>query len=522
MLYLFDAFELDVDQIELRRNGVAVPIEPQVFALLRLLVESRDRMVSKEEVVEKVWEGRFVSDSAISSRIKSARRALGDDGKEQRFIRTLHGQGFRFIGDVRIIVPQGLVLPIHQELEEALPRPAEHATKPSIAIFPFRLVGTSDLHPAIGDAIAHDLITALARLRWLFVIARGSTFRFRSDDLDVGRIGQLLNVSYALSGLIEVFASTTTVTAELTDTRTGGVLWADHFTGRIDDIHELRARIAANVIAALEIRIPLNEAALASLAAPNSLDAWSTYYLGLRHLYRFNSQDNATAAALFERAIALEPGFARASAGLSSTFFQSAFLRYSGDPDGDARAARRFAERSVELDPLDPFANFTMGRAFWLTGDIERSSPWLDRSTALSPSYAQGFYARAWADAICERGPCGSDHVDLAMSLSPLDPFLYAMLATRALTCLVRGETGQAAIWVDRAARSPGAHVMISLIAVIAHTLNEDPQRAAAWAADVRARRGDISQAHFFASFPFRDGELRRRIAKALADNGFC
>ena len=136
------------------------------------------------------------------------------------------------------------------------------------------------MHPAIGDAIAHDLITALARLRWLFVIARGSTFRFRSDDLDVGRIGQLLNVSYALSGLIEVFASTTTVTAELTDTRTGGVLWADHFTGRIDDIHELRARIAANVIAALEIRIPLNEAALASLAAPNSLDAWSTYYLG--------------------------------------------------------------------------------------------------------------------------------------------------------------------------------------------------------------------------------------------------
>ena len=111
MLYLFDAFELDADQIELRRNGVAVPIEPQVFALLRLLVESRDRMVSKEEVVEKVWEGRFVSDSAISSRIKFARRALGDDGKEQRFIRTLHGQGFRFIGDVRIIVPQGLVLP---------------------------------------------------------------------------------------------------------------------------------------------------------------------------------------------------------------------------------------------------------------------------------------------------------------------------------------------------------------------------------------------------------------------------
>ena len=108
------------------------------------------------------------------------------------------------------------------------------------------------------------------------------------------------------------------------------------------------------------------------------------------------------------------------------------------------------------------------------------------------------------------------------MSLSPLDPFLYAMLATRALTCLIRGDTGEAADWADRAARSPGAHVMISLIAVVVHSLNKDPRRANAWVADVRSRRGDISQAHFFASVPFRDIALRRRIAEALAQNGFC
>ena len=175
----------------------------------------------------------------------------------------------------------------------------------------------------------------------------------------------------------------------------------------------------------------------------------------------------------------------------------------------------------MELDPLDPFANFTMGRAFWLTGDVEHSFPWLDRSTTLSPSYAQGFYARAWADAISEHGRGRERACDLAMSLSPLDPFLYAMLATRALTCLIRGETAEAALWADRAARSPGAHVMISLIAVVVHALNQDPQRAKAWVADVRSRRSDISQAHFFASFPFRDGDLRRRMAEALADNGF-
>jgi TolB-like protein len=450
-----------------------------------------------------------------------ARHALGDDGKEQRFIRTLHGQGFRFLAEVRTLVPRRLVPPTALGMEPVRPHPGEQA-RPSIAIFPFRLIGSADLHPAIGDALAHDLITALARLRWLFVIARGSSFRFRADDLDVCRAGQMLNVGYTLSGLVETFASTVTITVELTDTRTGGVLWGDRYGARIDDIHAMRDRIVASLIAALEIQIPLNEAALASLAVPNSLDAWSAYHLGLKHLHRFNSQDNAAAAALFERAVALEPGFARAHAGLSSTFFQSAFLRYSGDRDGDAKAARRFAERSVELDPLDPFAHFTMGRAFWLTGDVEHSIPWLDRSTALSPSYAQGFYARAWADAISEHDRDGSAHADLAMSLSPLDPFLYAMLATRALTCLIRGDTGEAADWADRAARSPGAHVMISLIAVVVHSLNKDPRRANAWVADVRSRRGDISQAHFFASFPFRDSALRRRIAEALAQNGFC
>ncbi|WP_132255135.1 winged helix-turn-helix domain-containing tetratricopeptide repeat protein [Methylobacterium segetis] len=520
MLYHFDAFELDADQVELRRSGVVIPVERQVFAVLRLLVENRDRMVSKEEVVEKVWNGRFISDAAISSRIKSARRILGDDGKAQRFIRTLHGQGFRFVAEVRTRAPQPAPVPARTKEGPAEPSELSEPGRPSIAILPFRLAGASALHPAIGEAIAHDLITALARLRWLFVIARGSSFRLPAQGCDAARIGQVLNVRYALSGFIEAFASRVTISVELTETRTGGVLWGDRLCGGIDDIHDLRARIAASIVAALEIRVPLNEAARASLAVPNSLDAWSAYHLGLRHLYRFNRDDNATAAGLFERAVALEPGFARANAGLSATHFQSAFLRYSGDPDRDAGAARLFAERSVELDPLDPFANVTLGRAFWLTGDVDSSLPWLDRSTQLSPSYAHGFYARAWADMVCERDRDGSENVETAIALSPLDPFLYAMLATRALTCLMHGDTGQAASWADRAARSPGAHVMIALIAVIAHTLTADPERAAIWAADVRRRRGAVSQAHFFASFPFREGDLRRRIARALTDSG--
>ena len=522
MRYVFDPFVLDPVQGELRRGGAVVPVEPQVFALLVLLAENAERMVSKDEIVEKVWDGRAVSDAAISSRIKSARRALGDDGHGQRFIRTLHGKGLRFVASVRAETSPPAGVPAEPAAAaSSVGPPGLESARPSIAVLPLRVLGSPGTHAGIGDAIAHDLIASLSRLRWLFVIARGSSFRFRAPDLDLGEIGRLLGVGYCLSGVVEVFGPSLTVIVELLDTRTGGVLWGDHFDARLDDVHAVRAQVVAAIIAALEIQIPLNEAHLASLAAPENLDAWSAYHLGLKHLYRFNGRDNAAAAEFFRRAAEIEPRFARAQAGLSSAHFQNAFLRYTDDPEHEAAEARRHAERGVELDPVDPFANFTMGRTFWLTGDIDASLSWLDRSTALSPNYAQGFYARAWADTISGRGLDGGENIDVAMSLSPLDPFRYAMLATRAFICLSRDDTAEARDWADRAARSPGAHVLIAMIALLAHALDGDSEGAAAWAREVRSRRCDLSRAHFFASFPFKEGAFRSRITRALAEHGF-
>ena len=199
------------------------------------------------------------------------------------------------------------------------------------------------------------------------------------------------------------------------------------------------------------------------------LDAWSAYHLGLQHMYRFNRQDNAAATALFQRAIACDPDFARAHAGLSFVHFQTAFLRNTDDLAGEVREARRFAARACELDTMDPFVNFVMGRSYWLEGDLDGGLPWLERATALSPSYAQGIYARAWAETLAGRARDGRDHVDLAMRLSPLDPLHYAMLGTRAFTHNALGEDAQAAWWAERAARAPGAHVLIAMIASAMH-----------------------------------------------------
>src|SRR3990167_2549680 len=190
MIHRFDAFELDRSKMELRRDGLTVAVEPQVFALLLLLVENRERLVSRDEIIEKVWDGRVVSDSALDSRVKSARRALGDDGKSQRFIRTLHGQGFRFVADVS---EAASIRAAETDLEA--PR-SSHAVagKPSIAVLPLRLLGDAGPWATIADALPDELIAELARLRWLFVIARGSSFRFRSGGSDPVEVGKVLRV----------------------------------------------------------------------------------------------------------------------------------------------------------------------------------------------------------------------------------------------------------------------------------------------------------------------------------------
>jgi TolB-like protein len=522
MIYRFGRFELDLARSELRADGEPRLLEPQVFALLAFLVENRERLVSRDELIDRIWDGRVVSDSAVSSRVKSLRKALDDDGTRQQFIRTLNRRGFRFVATVQVETP------LPSTIEFAAPPPGAlqaetpaGPVRPAIAVLPFQLVGNTGSHAMIGDALPHELIAELARLRWIFVTARGSSFRLRSPDPDVRAVGRLLNVQYCLTGTIEVTGAQLVVTTDLADTRSGRVIWAERYPGRLDDVHAVRSEICSQILTALEIRIPLHEAERARLAGTENLDAWSAYHLGLQHLYRFNRSDNALAASLFSRAIAQDPGFARAHAGLSFVHFQTAFLRQTNDIAGEIASARRLAQRGLDLDPLDPFVNFTMGRSYWLEGDLDRGLAWLERSTTLSPNYAQGIYARAWTETLAGRESEGRNHVDLAMRLSPLDPMYYAMLGTRAFTHIFEGDYEAAAQWGDRAARSPGAHVLIAMVASVAQSLAGNDAAASEWARQVKERNAILNADDFLRAFPMRPEPVRTRITAALNGLGF-
>ena len=517
MRYRFDPFTLDLDRGLLLRGERDISIEPRAFNMLALLVTNHDRMVTKDEIVEKIWDGRIVSDAAIATVIKTTRKVLGDDGVAQKYIRTVRGRGVRFVGAVASILPAT----VHITNDPATPvnAPAISA-RPSIAILPFRMVGYSENYGAIADAIPAELISCLSRLRWLKVVSRGSTFRFRQNDPDLTAIHDALGVNYCLTGLVEIFGAVIAVSVELSDTRSQTVIWSERFSGTVEDVNQIRNDIVTHVISALELHVPLNEAERARLQPPNNLDAWSIYHLGLQHMYRFNKADNLIAASHFARATMLEPDFARAYAARSFTSFQSAFLKYSSDPTAEAKNAHRFAEKCVELDPIDPFGNFTLGRAHWLRGDPEAGMPWIDRSVELSPNFAQGFYAHGWADVMAGRSADALKQLETAVTLSPLDPFLYAMQAARGLAYLQMEDYDNAVLWAEKGARAPGAHFLIGAIAAMICKIGGDEQKAGYWAQKIKERRPDASLKMFFDAFPFEDLKMRNLMASALVTVG--
>lgn len=520
MRYQFDSFTLDTTRGLLQGDGQDIAIEPRGFALLELLLTHHDRMVTKDEIIDAVWSGRIVSDAAIATVIKTTRKALGDDGVAQKFIRTVRGRGVRFVGTLTSSVPAEIRRP------DTTPAPSPSAgispsSRPSLAILPFRMVGYSQTYSAIADAIPAELISCLSRLRWLAVVSRGSTFRFRDSEPDLAAIHSALGANYCLTGLVEIFGAVIAVSVELSDTRSHAVVWSERFSGTISDVNETRNEIVTNLISALELHVPLNEARRARLRAPENLDAWSIYHLGLQHMYRFTKADNLIAASHFERATHLDPDFARAFAARSFTSFQSAFLKYTTDVVADATNTRRFAEKAVELDPIDPFANFTLGRAHWLESDPEAGMPWIDRAIELSPNFAQGFYAHGWGDVMAGRGAEALQRLQKAIALSPLDPFLYAMQSACGLAYLQMEDYENAVLWAERGARAPGSHFLIGAIAAMICKIAGEEEKAIYWATTTKKRRPDASVAMFFNAFPFEDQQMRSLIGSALVSVGF-
>lgn len=519
MQYRFDQFLLDTELFSLRAEGTEIHVEPLVFDLLRFLITHEGQVVTREAIIAHVWKGRIVSDATVSSCIKSARKAVGDTGERQTYIRTIRGRGFQF--SARVASDPGMTVqviehPEHKQSQDERKSQDRTLVPPSIAVLPLFPLSQDPKLGLLGDALAQDVILELSRLHWLFVIARGSTFKYRGQEVDLAQAGDVLGANYFLTGTIVRHNRQCVIAVELCRAPDTNVIWAERFTCPVDEIMQLRSTLAAEIAGALEPRIQQSEAILAAKLPTEQLDAWSAYHRGLWHMYRFNAYDNRLAAELFAHAVTVDQKFARAFAGLSFTYFQSAFLGFLGDIESDKRLTRVHAMRSIELDALDPFSNLTMGRAEWLLGNLEGGLSWMERSIALSPNYAFAIYNSALVGTLLGEGESNEIRVGKAISLSPIDPLNYAMLATRALTHVVRGNYHTAMEWADRAVRAPNAHVQIYTIAAFTNELTGNRLKADEYIIHIRHTYPGYGKQDFLNAFPFRDDKIRRQVEESL------
>jgi DNA-binding SARP family transcriptional activator/TolB-like protein/tetratricopeptide (TPR) repeat protein len=357
------------------------------------------------------------------------------------------------------------------KLPQEQPSMTTAARRASIAVMPFLDQAPSSAAPGnLATALAHDVITRLAKLRSLFVIAQGSVFALHERRIGAHEAAGMLSVDYVVSGSIRQTGQRLSVAVDLVETRSARILWAESFGGSLDDAFLVLDEIGDRIVASIANEIETTERNRAILRPPSCLDAWEAHHRGLWHAYRFNPRDNEAARHFFETAVSLDPTFSRAFAGLSFTHFQSAFQGWA-ERDRQIEQAYEFAGRSLMADDRDPAAHWAMGRALWLRGRHASAIEELETSVELSPNFAQGHYSLSFIqsqDGDPAAAIASSDH---SRRLSPFDPLLFGMLGARAMALVRLGRYEEAADWGVRAASRPNAHAQILAIAAFSLSL---------------------------------------------------
>ncbi|MEZ2141504.1 winged helix-turn-helix domain-containing protein [Bradyrhizobium sp. DN5] len=441
MRLYFEKCVLDTDRRELRRGESPVPVQPQVFDLLVHLIENRDRVVTKDDLLEAVWNGRIVSESTLISRINAARRAIGDDGDQQRLIRTIARKGVRFVGEVekRQAVASSS-LPI-----EGAPEPSAATMalvdRPSIAVLPFTNMSGDTEHDFFVDGITEDLITALSRIRQFLVIARNATLRYKRELPDIREITAMLGVRYVVEGSVRRDAGRVRVSAQLLDGGTGNHVWAERFDRKLDDIFAIQDEIAREIAGQIEPELGRAEYERTKATPPENLGAWELFHRGMALIAQRTRDGNAEARRVLERSLALDSGFAPAHAAIAWSQAEDLFFCYAAhDPKDILDRARR----AVVLDDRDALSHLALAWGLTFDRQPESAVNAAKRAIALNPSFAHAY--AILGRLLIQSGRCdeGIRQAEWALRLSPFAPSARQYLNVLAVGYLYLGNDAKA------------------------------------------------------------------------------
>jgi adenylate cyclase len=685
--YLFAGHTLDVDRRELRRGPDPIAVEPQVFDLLIYLVENRDRVVSKDDLIDSVWGGRIVSDSTLTSRVNAARKAVGDSGEDQKLIRTIARKGLRFVGEVRIrdegaetrkiaailvadvagysrlagtdedrilarlrtlrsdlIDPtiavhrgrvvkrtgDGLIVEfrsvvdavrcaievqsgmlerntgvasdkriefrvgIHlgDVVEEAdgdlmgdgvniaarlegvckpgdvclsgaayeqvrdrvretfsdlgekalknigrpvrayalaldqtaaqagpgVPEKSPHLAlpdKPAIAVLPFTNMSGDPEQEYFSDGISEDIITALSKLRWFFVIARNSSFTYKGRAVHMKQVADELGVGYVLEGSVRKGGDRVRITAQLNDVTTGSHIWAERYDRDLADVFAVQDEITEAIIAAIEPQLYAAENFRAQRKPPDSMDAWDLVMRALSHFWRVTRQDNLIAQALLEKAIAIDPGYGQASGVLAASHMFCAHMGWA-DRATVAPIAEHAALVAIRADGQDPWAHLALGNVHLFERRLDDSLAEFELALRLNPNFslAQGYHGLTLS--YCGRWQEAALAASRALRLSPRDPLLAVYHGIAAYAQFVGRNYDEAIQLARQAVRDRadfvGAHRVLTASAgmagqsdVAAAALKElrraQPNISLAWIAKEMPMKLEAEREHYLEGF---------------------
>lgn len=514
MQYLFGDFTLDTARRELRQGDALVAVEPQVFDLLEFLIRARDRVVSRDDLMAGVWRGRIVSEATLSSRVNSARSAIGDSGAEQRLIRTLPRKGVRFVGEVR---EAGEPVPA-----AAIAAPAAEARLPALAVLPFANLSGGPEQDYFADGMTVEIITALTRSSGLFVIARNSSFAYKGLPVDIRQVGRELGVGYVLEGSVRRGGERLRITGQLVDAVSGAHLWADRFEGDLAEVFELQDRVTESVVAAIEPTLQLAEIERHRQGRPDRLDAYDLLLRAYALEHEFTAESLAAALDCLGQALALDPVYAPAMAAAAYVHAQRHFQGWAPQDEATRAEALRLAWHAVELAPNDAQVLWMAAFAVWNMAQEgrERARELFGRSLLINPSSAMALVLAGWIEIMSGNQGAGRAMVERAQRLNPRDPRGWLMSGAMAIAAVIDGDYAGAVGWAEKALAQNRRFAVALRVLAVALVKTGQPERARRVVQELVAIEPELTISGFFARIPVPVEAMARTYAEALKAAG--
>ena len=404
----------------------------------------------------------------------------------------------------------GSVLPgfeIQTQQEGVAP---ELPDKPSIAVLPFDNMSGDIEQEYFADGISEDLITALSKIHWFFVIARNSSFTYKGQAVEVTRVADELGVRYVIEGSVRKSGNRLRISAQLIDATTGRHVWAESYDRRLKDIFELQDEMTQTIVGAVEPELSAAERERAACTPPESLGAWEIYQRGLSHLWNFTKSDMDEAQRLFQQVHKLDAKFAPAYSFESYSHYLDAMLGFVETADESIELAYKAAKNALALDDKDPAAYFALGRVCMMQGKHDDSVAELSRAVELSQSFALAHHGLGFALVLSGRIEEGAKELDKAIRLSPRDPVLWGTMCFRSIASNLLHEYGEAADWARRVLIEPrsaeGGYWPYAVLASALGNLDQFKEASEA-VSEALQRKSDLSLTYLKTTLPTKHSD---------------